>query len=158
MADPEDKDSKYFRVLSTSLLSYSHFIRDIATLGGNFLDEECSQLMSKQKSYHKKILSSAQFWKFSNHKNIGVRSAWFTLAGTLSEVVICISGQEDIFDTKLIEKLSLALLTNLDETDAILMPIIWEASLHLLKNCKSWPKTINFEKQVGKVIFLSDIV
>lgn len=143
-------ESKYFRVLSTSLSAYSHFIREISVLNGKFVEEKTKELFSKQETYHKAILGSKQFWKLSSHKSIAVRSAWYTLAGTLCEVFICLS---DIFDSKIIGKLSQALLLRLDETEAALLPLIWEASLHLMKNCKSIPDSINLEKQVKRTIF-----
>jgi hypothetical protein len=138
-------DSKYFRVLSTSVFAYSNFFREISNLDGKFLKDETRDLISKQESYHKAILGSNQFWKLHNHTSVVVRSAWYTLAGTLCELIQC---QSDLFDSKLYGKLSQALLTRLDETETTLLPLIWSASLHLMKNCSSLPDTINFEKQV----------
>ena len=139
--DPEDVESKLGRIIVTSLVAYANFINDVCqnddVMFGEYLTKNCEA--------HLQILSPSSFWKFGSHKNPAVRAAWFTVASCLCQKVLPHYG---IIDEKLESKLASHILGKLDENDASVASIVWEASLHLTQNSRNWNESVNVEKQV----------
>ncbi len=139
--DPEEAESKLSRLLITSLVGYANFIDDVFLNDASF-----EEYLSKNRDLHFKILSHSLFWKLASHKNTAVRVAWFTVANCLAQKMLSL---RDVMDAKLESKLASHILCKLDESEAGVASIVWEASLHLTQNSRSWSEAVNVEKQVG---------
>ena len=147
----EDMDSKYFRVLSSSLISYTTFLNEICNIDGKDEADLFKEYLAKNREHHLAILSHAHFWKLSNHKNSSVRTAWYSVANVVCQKMLSVSNDDsatEILEPKLESKLSALILGKLDESDASVASVIWEASLHLTQNSKRWSESVNVEKQV----------
>ncbi|XP_056016029.1 E3 ubiquitin-protein ligase listerin-like isoform X2 [Ostrea edulis] len=126
--EKEDMDNKYNRVLTSSLLALR---RQLTTLPSN-------QITSLSENMDN-LLKDSKFWKHGKSEIISVRAAVYTflsgLCQTLPEVVAPHS-----------KKVSTHILHNIDETDAIICPCVWEAALSLVSYIDDCWQHINVEK------------
>jgi hypothetical protein len=86
----------------------------------------------------------------ANHKSSSVRTAWYSVANCLCQKMLNDDDDDEtsVIDAKLESKLSTLILGKIDESDASVASLIWEASLHLTQNGKRWSESVNIEKQV----------
>ena len=143
-------DSKYYRVLSSSLISYCTFLTEICQVDGKNEKELFDEYLRKNRDPHVTILSHSHFWKLSGHKNSSVRTAWYSVANILCQKMLSHDSDDGtaILEPKLESKLASLILGKLDESDPSVASLIWEASLHLTQNSKLWVESVNVEKQV----------
>ncbi|KAM9320364.1 E3 ubiquitin-protein ligase listerin [Gastrophryne carolinensis] len=118
---PEERESKYFRVVTCSLLALK---RLLSMLPGG---ESCSV---QERLAH--LLSQSKFWKYSKHQSPSIRSAFFELMSTLCEQLPELVNAEA-------SRVCPAVLLSIDETDAAVCPALWEAALHAVTTVeKCW--------------------
>jgi hypothetical protein len=72
--------------------------------------------------------------------------AWYTAANAICQKMVAAEG--GVIDAKLEAKLASHVLAKLDESDAGVAALIWEASLHLMQNSRCWSESVSVEKQV----------
>ena len=68
--DSEDMESKYFRVLGSSLIGYSNFLNEIGQNGAdkNVDKNVFKEYLSKNREFHVQILSHAQVTTYLNSR------------------------------------------------------------------------------------------
>lgn len=145
----EDMESKYIRILSSSLQALSWILQLTTTTtttaddddgGGGGVgnpaggkDQKCGNVARCEKLMETllEIVGSPAFWKFSKHKNSGVRRAWFDLINDL--LVIrpqSLAGSRD--------ELTSCVLTSLDDPSGSVLPSVWTAFLCLGEVNEDW--------------------
>ena len=110
----DEMEAKYQRVLISSLQGYALYLHKLPA----------DQLKAAEQA-NKKILVSKKFWKLWKHSCALIRNAWFT-------VVIALCQKAPHFLANEGSRVALAVFGNLDESDPIVLPTVWEASLHVL--------------------------
>jgi hypothetical protein len=143
-------DSKYYRVLSSSLISYCTFLTEISQVDGKNEKYIFDEYLRKNLDQHVTILSHSHFWKLSGHKNSSVRTAWYSVANIICQKMLKHESEEGavILEPKLESKLASLILGKLDESDPTVASLIWESSLYLTQNSRLWVESVNVEKQV----------
>ncbi|CAB4056024.1 LTN1 [Lepeophtheirus salmonis] len=129
----EESENKYFRVVSSSLLAYA-----------SLLDYINVEFFQKIKPNQDRILESIKFWKYSKNKNTMIRSSWFKLICKMGEKTSELSIFQEFEYNKLID----ITFTNLQETDPIIAPIIWDCCLYIMLNYANWKDSVNVSSTV----------
>ncbi|XP_040576055.1 E3 ubiquitin-protein ligase listerin [Lepeophtheirus salmonis] len=129
----EESENKYFRVVSSSLLAYA-----------SLLDYINVEFFQKIKPNQDRILESIKFWKYSKNKNTMIRSSWFKLICKMGEKTSELSIFQEFEYNKLID----ITFTNLQETDPIIAPIIWDCCLYIMLNHANWKDSVNVSSTV----------
>lgn len=126
----EEIESKYIRTVISSLQGY-----------GLYLTRLTSDQLQAAKEFNQKLVSDAKFWKFSKHECPQIRSAWFgALIALCQNAQFLISGEE--------KRVGQAVFGSLDENDATVLPVIWEAALVALVAINGLLEAVSFEKLV----------
>lgn len=125
---PEEIESKYIRTVTSSLQGY-----------GLYLTRLTSAQLQGAKDLNKKLVSDAKFWKLSKHESAQIRSAWFGAVIALCQhAQFLLSGEE--------KRMGLAIFGSLDESDATVLPVVWEAALVALVAMDGLLEVVSFEK------------
>lgn len=117
----EDAEAKYERVLLTSLQGYSLYLAKVP-----------AEQIKKSEELNIQIVSHQNFWKLSKYKTMAVQAAFF---GVISAI-----GQNAPFLFETQKNLAVTtIFTNLDKSDPIVLPKIWECLLLITANIEvSW--------------------
>ncbi|KAJ9575352.1 hypothetical protein L9F63_025698, partial [Diploptera punctata] len=126
----EEMEAKYQRVIISSLHGYALYLQKLPA----------DQLKAANQA-NKKILASKKFWKFSKHSSALIRNAWFTVI-----IALCEKAPDLLADDG--SRVALAVFNSLDETDPIVLPTVWEASLHVLTTVEDCWEHVSAEKLV----------
>lgn len=110
----EERESKYVRMLTSSLLGVKRLL---------FLlpQDDKAPLETKLAD----LLNSAKFWKYSKHKTPQVRGAFFELVCALCDLTPALAHSEAA-------RLCPAVLLNIDDADPLVLAPVWEAVLHVV--------------------------
>ncbi|KAM8975793.1 E3 ubiquitin-protein ligase listerin isoform 1-T1 [Pelodytes ibericus] len=108
----EEREAKYHRVVTCSLLALKRLVIMLPSGENNSLCEKLAYLLSQSK-----------FWKYSKHKMPNIRSAFFELMSTLCQYLPAILISEA-------SRLCPAVLLSIDDHDAAVCPSLWEAVLY----------------------------
>ncbi|XP_053501105.1 E3 ubiquitin-protein ligase listerin isoform X2 [Ictalurus furcatus] len=128
---PEDeRQAKYVRVLTSSLLALKKLLVSLST----FDREALSQRLAH-------IISQAKFWKYSKHKTPQVRGAFFKAVAALCELV------PQLVQTEAARVCS-AVLLSIDDSDPVVLPPLWEAVLHVISSIQDCWTHVNARKGV----------
>lgn len=126
----EEMEAKYQRVVISSLQGYALYLQKLPA----------DQLKAAEQA-NKKFLVSKKFWKLSKHSCALIRNAWFTVI-----IALCQKAPDLLADEG--SRVALAVFSNLDENDPIVLPTVWEASLHVLTTIEDCWQHVNAEKLV----------
>lgn len=110
----EEREAKYFRIVTSSILALKKVLCMLPTEEKNFLEEKMTLILSQNK-----------FWKYSKHKCPQVRAAFFKLISTLCQQLPASLKAEAA-------RVCPAVLLNIDESDAVVCPALWEAVLYII--------------------------
>ncbi|KAJ1119651.1 hypothetical protein NDU88_007836 [Pleurodeles waltl] len=110
----EEREAKYFRIVTSSILALKKVLCMLPTEEKHFLEEKLPLILSQNK-----------FWKYSKHKCPQVRAAFFKLISTLCQQLPASLKAEAA-------RVCPAVLLNIDESDAVVCPALWEAVLYIL--------------------------
>lgn len=127
---PEEIESKYIRTVTSSLQGY-----------GLYLTRLTADQLQSAKELNQKLVSDSKFWKFSKHQFPQVRSAWFSaLIALCQHSKFLVVGEE--------KRIGQAVFGSLDENDATVLPVVWEAALVSLVAMDGLLEVVSFEKLV----------
>ncbi|XP_045135488.1 E3 ubiquitin-protein ligase listerin-like [Portunus trituberculatus] len=144
----EDMENKYIRILSSSLQALSWILQLTTSTtttatddgggggisnGGGGKDQRCGDAARCKKLMEalSEIVGNPAFWKFSKHKNSGVRRAWFDLINDLLVIQPqSLAGSRD--------DMTSCVLTSLDDSSGNVLPSVWTAFLSLGEVNEGW--------------------
>ncbi|XP_031815109.1 E3 ubiquitin-protein ligase listerin isoform X1 [Sarcophilus harrisii] len=126
----EEREAKYFRILTSSLLALKKLLCMLPP-------SEISSVELKLKP----LLSHNKFWKYGKHSSSQVRSAFFELVSAFCQYIPQSVKAES-------SKISPAVLVNIDESDPIVCPPLWEAVLYILTTIEDCWNHVNAKKNV----------
>ncbi|KAJ8266659.1 hypothetical protein GJAV_G00133160 [Gymnothorax javanicus] len=127
---PEEREAKYLRLLTSSLLAVKKLL---ATLSQQDLDSLSERLAH--------LIAQSKFWKYSKHKTPQVRGAFFEAVATLCEQTPQLVLQEA-------GRACPTVLLSIDDTDPVVLPPLWEAVLHLISSIPDCWTHVNARKGV----------
>lgn len=130
ISSAEDMESKYQRVLVSSLQGYALFLQKMP-----------SEHLEAVNDLNKKLVSSKRFWKLASHKAPLVRNAWFSAL-----IAVCQKAPNLLENNG--SQVTLAVFGKLDETDPVVLPAVWEAALHVLTVVQNCWSLVDTEKLV----------
>ncbi|XP_069616963.1 E3 ubiquitin-protein ligase listerin [Ranitomeya imitator] len=117
---PEEREAKYFRVLTCSLLALKRLLSLLPKSENITLQDRISHLLAQGK-----------FWKYSKHQSPNVRSAFFELVSAFCHYLPSLMNAEAA-------RVCPTVLLSIDDGDAVVCPAIWESVLYTLttiENC-----------------------
>ncbi|XP_007493198.1 E3 ubiquitin-protein ligase listerin isoform X1 [Monodelphis domestica] len=126
----EEREAKYFRILTSSLLALKKLL--------------CMMPASEMDSVEEKLkplLAHSKFWKYGKHHSPQVRSAFFELVSALCQYIPKSMKAES-------SRVSPAVLANIDEIDPVVCPSLWEAVLYILTTIEDCWNHVNASKNV----------
>uniref|UniRef100_A0A8C5DMD2 E3 ubiquitin-protein ligase listerin n=1 Tax=Gouania willdenowi TaxID=441366 RepID=A0A8C5DMD2_GOUWI len=131
LSDPvtvEERESKYVRLLTSSLLGVKKLLSLLLQDDRAALEERLSHLVS-----------STRFWKYGKHKSPQVRGAFFEMVCALCEFTPALVQAEAA-------RLCPAVLLSIDDTDPVVLPPVWEAVLHVVSTIPDCWTHVNAKK------------
>ncbi|KAE8621680.1 hypothetical protein XENTR_v10004921 [Xenopus tropicalis] len=126
----EDRESKYFRVVTCSLLALKRLLCMLPRSENSSLQERLAHLLSQSK-----------FWKYSKHSTSSIRSAFFELMSALCQC------SPDVLRAEA-SRLCPAVLLSIDDSDAVVCPALWEAVLYTITTIEDCWEHVNAQKGV----------
>ncbi|XP_020851528.1 E3 ubiquitin-protein ligase listerin isoform X2 [Phascolarctos cinereus] len=126
----EEREAKYFRILTSSLLALKKLLCMLPSSEIASLEEKLKPLLSQNK-----------FWKYGKHSSPQVRSAFFELISALCQYIPKSVKAES-------SKVSPAVLVSIDENDPLVCPSLWEAVLYILTTIEDCWNHVNAKKNV----------
>ncbi|XP_075215935.1 E3 ubiquitin-protein ligase listerin [Lycorma delicatula] len=127
---PEEMETKYQRVVVSSLHGYAFYLSK--------LPEE--QLL-KAEELNKKLIGNSKFWKFAKHSASIVRVAWFT-------AIVNLCQKAPFFLSNEKKHVVLAVFNSLDDVDSVVLPVVWRSALHVVDIIKDCWEYVSAEKLV----------
>uniref|UniRef100_H3CX74 E3 ubiquitin-protein ligase listerin n=1 Tax=Tetraodon nigroviridis TaxID=99883 RepID=H3CX74_TETNG len=124
----EEKEAKYVRMLTCSLLGVKRLLSLVQPTDTAALEQKLSDLVK-----------SGKFWKYSKHKTAQVRGAFFQLVCALCEFTpgLVVSQAAPLCP---------AVLLSIDDTDPAVLPSVWEAVLHVVSTVPDCWTHVNAKK------------
>ncbi|XP_053242521.1 E3 ubiquitin-protein ligase listerin isoform X1 [Podarcis raffonei] len=126
----EEREAKFFRILTCSLLALKKLICMLPSNENSSLEEKLKPLLTQNK-----------FWKYGKHNSPPVRSAFFELISAFCQYVPESMKAEA-------SRVCPAVLLSIDDSDAIVCPALWEAALHVLTAIEDCWSHVNAKKGV----------
>ncbi|KFM63260.1 E3 ubiquitin-protein ligase listerin, partial [Stegodyphus mimosarum] len=130
LTSAEDVENKYILVISATLKALKLFLTTI--------------LHSELQNFHEDLCSVVvenKFWKYAKNKESLIRSAWYSLISCLCRV------KHDVF-AEIEKKLVTAIFSCLSESDPVVAPSVWEATLHIIVKFENCWEGIDIHKVV----------
>ncbi|KAK3550418.1 hypothetical protein QTP86_025164 [Hemibagrus guttatus] len=126
----EERQAKYVRVLTSSLLALKKLLKS--------LSESDREALSQQLAH---IISQGKFWKYSKHNTPQVRGAFFKAVAALCELVPQLVQNEAA-------RACSTVLLSIDDSDPVVLPPLWEAVLHVISSIQDCWSHVNARKGV----------
>ncbi|XP_075053231.1 E3 ubiquitin-protein ligase listerin [Mixophyes fleayi] len=126
----EERDSKYFRVVTCSMLALKRLLSMLPSSESSSLQERLAHL-----------LSQSAFWKYSKHSSPNIRSAFFELISALCQQLPGLINTEA-------SRVCLAVLLSIDDSDAVVCPALWESVLYTVTTIENCWDHVNLKKGV----------
>uniref|UniRef100_A0AAR2J5P8 E3 ubiquitin-protein ligase listerin n=1 Tax=Pygocentrus nattereri TaxID=42514 RepID=A0AAR2J5P8_PYGNA len=126
----EEREAKYMRLLTSSLLALKRLLVMIPQTDREALGEHLAH-----------VLSQGKFWKYSKHKTPQVRGAFFEVVAALCELA------PQLVEAEAARACS-AVLLSIDDADPVVLPPLWEAVLHILSSIEDCWTHVNARKGV----------
>ncbi|XP_022618453.1 E3 ubiquitin-protein ligase listerin [Seriola dumerili] len=124
----EERESKYVRMLTSSLLGVKRLLSLLLQNDREALEQRLAHLVN-----------SGKFWKYSKHKTPQVRGAFFEMVCALCEFTPALAQAEAA-------RLCPAVLLSIDDTDPVVLPPVWEAVLHVVSTIPDCWTHVNAKK------------
>uniref|UniRef100_A0AAQ5XRZ8 E3 ubiquitin-protein ligase listerin n=1 Tax=Amphiprion ocellaris TaxID=80972 RepID=A0AAQ5XRZ8_AMPOC len=125
---PLTRDTKYVRMLTSSLLGVKRLLSLLLPEDRVALEEKLAHLVN-----------SGKFWKYSKHKTPQVRGAFFEMVCALCEFTPGLVQAEAA-------RLCPTVLLSIDDTDPVVLPPVWEAVLHVVSTIPDCWTHVNAKK------------
>ncbi|XP_053561967.1 E3 ubiquitin-protein ligase listerin [Bombina bombina] len=126
----EERESKYLRVVTSSLLALKRLVSMLPSNESTTLQERLADLLSQGK-----------FWKYSKHQTPNIRSAFFELISAFCQHFPGLLNTEA-------SRLCPAVLLSIDDSDAVVCPALWEAVLYTITTVEHCWDHVNAKKGV----------
>lgn len=126
----EEREAKYVRVLTSSLLVLKKLLTSLPKSDREALSQRLTHVTAQSK-----------FWKYSKHKTAQVRGAFFEAVAALCEFSPQLVHDEAV-------RVCSAVLLSVDDSDPVVLPPLWEAVLHVLSSVEDCWKHVNARKGV----------
>ncbi|XP_058267542.1 E3 ubiquitin-protein ligase listerin isoform X2 [Hemibagrus wyckioides] len=126
----EERQAKYVRVLTSSLLALKKLLKS--------LSESDREALGQQLAY---IISQGKFWKYSKHNIPQVRGAFFKAVAAMCELVPQLVQNEAA-------RACSTVLLSIDDSDPVVLPPLWEAVLHVISSIQDCWSHVNARKGV----------
>ncbi|MEE6468105.1 hypothetical protein FKM82_008163 [Ascaphus truei] len=126
----EERESKYFRVVTCSMLALKRLLCMLPSSENSSLQERLAHLLSQSK-----------FWKYSKHTTPTIRSAFFELISAVCQHFPALLNSEA-------SRLCPAVLLSIDDSDAVVCPALWEAVLYTITTIEDCWDHVNAKKGV----------
>ncbi|KAM8821516.1 E3 ubiquitin-protein ligase listerin [Eudromia elegans] len=126
----EEREAKFFRILTCSLLALKKLISMLPKKEVHLLEEKLMSLLSQNK-----------FWKYSKHSIPQVRSAFFEVVSAFCQYLPELVQAEA-------PRVCPAVLLSIDDSDAVVCPALWEAALCTLATIEDCWIHVNARKGV----------
>uniref|UniRef100_A0A672HLZ4 E3 ubiquitin-protein ligase listerin n=1 Tax=Salarias fasciatus TaxID=181472 RepID=A0A672HLZ4_SALFA len=124
----EERESKYVRMLTSSLLGVKRLLSLLLLNDRLALEQKLPDLVHATK-----------FWKYSKHNTPQVRGAFFEMVCALCEFTPGLVQAEAA-------RLCPAVLLSIDDTDPVVLPPVWEAVLHIVSTIPDCWTHVNAKK------------
>ncbi|XP_074853382.1 E3 ubiquitin-protein ligase listerin isoform X2 [Carettochelys insculpta] len=126
----EEREAKYFRILTCSLLALKKLLCMLPQNETHSLEEKLIPLQSQHK-----------FWKYGKHSVPQVRSAFFEVVSTFCQLLPESMKAEA-------PRVCPTVLLSIDDSDAVVCPALWEAVLYILVTIEDCWSHVNAKKGV----------
>ncbi|XP_063237912.1 E3 ubiquitin-protein ligase listerin [Bacillus rossius redtenbacheri] len=126
----EELEAKHERLLVGSLQGYALYLDSVPPDG-----------LAAARDSNRRITSSKKFWKYNRHPSSLVRSAWFKVVAALCQKTPDLVSEESAQAT-------LAVFSNLDEADPVVLSAVWDAALHVVTTLQDCWAHVSAEKLV----------
>ncbi|KAM4048334.1 E3 ubiquitin-protein ligase listerin [Anomaloglossus baeobatrachus] len=126
----EERDAKYFRVVTCSLLALKRLLSMLPNSENILLQDRLSHLLAQGK-----------FWKYSKHQSPNIRSAFFELVSAFCQHLPSLIDAEAA-------RVCPAVLLSIDDSDAVVCPALWESVLYTLTTIENCWDHVNAKKGV----------
>ncbi|KAM3933975.1 E3 ubiquitin-protein ligase listerin [Leptodactylus fuscus] len=127
---PEEREAKYFRVVTCSLLALKRLLSMLPSGENGALQDRVAHLLAQSK-----------FWKYSKHQTPNIRSAFFELVSALCQYLPSLMNSEA-------SRVCPAVLLSIDDSDAVVCPALWESALYTLTTVENCWDHVNAKKGV----------
>ncbi|XP_075707339.1 E3 ubiquitin-protein ligase listerin [Rhinoderma darwinii] len=127
---PEERESKYFRVVTCSLLALKRLLSMLPGSENAAIQDRLALLLAQSK-----------FWKYSKHQSPNIRSAFFELVSALCQHLPSLVNTEA-------PRVCPAVLLGIDDSDAVVCPALWESVLYTLTTIENCWDHVNAKKGV----------
>ncbi|KAM6907339.1 E3 ubiquitin-protein ligase listerin [Xenentodon cancila] len=127
-ATEEEREAKYVRMLTSSLLGVKRLLSLLL---------QSDRVALEQRLAH--LVSATKFWKYSKHKTPQVRGAFFEMICSLCEFTPGLVQVEAA-------RLCPAVLLSIDDTDPVVLPPVWEAVLNVVSTIPDCWTHVNAKK------------
>ncbi|KAM6314161.1 E3 ubiquitin-protein ligase listerin isoform 2-T2 [Podargus strigoides] len=126
----EEREAKFFRVLTCSLLALKKLLSMLPKKEMHSLEEKLMSLLSQNK-----------FWKYCKHSIPQVRSAFFELTSAFCQYLPELVRAEA-------PRVCPAVLLSIGDSDAVVCPALWEAVLYAIATIEDCWSHVNAKKGV----------
>ncbi|EDO46720.1 predicted protein [Nematostella vectensis] len=126
----EDRESKYNRTISSSLLVLGHLISTCT-------DDINMQMIDS----YRDIFDQKKFWKLIKHKSIHIRASMFSLIATSCQQIPSLMQS-------LSAQLCPAVMTSIDDMEPVVSSHLWDAILSVLQSVPDCWEQVNIRKAV----------
>ncbi|XP_056415439.1 E3 ubiquitin-protein ligase listerin [Hyla sarda] len=127
---PEERESKYFRVVTCSLLALKRLFSMLPSSENDALQDRLAHLLAQSK-----------FWKYSKHQSPTIRSAFFELVSAFCQYLPSLINTEAA-------RVCPAVLLSIDDSDAVVCPALWESILYTMTTIENCWDHVNAKKGV----------
>ncbi|XP_069801287.1 E3 ubiquitin-protein ligase listerin [Dendropsophus ebraccatus] len=127
---PEEREAKYFRVVTCSLLALKRLLSMLPSSEYSSLQDRLGHLLAQSK-----------FWKYNKHQTPSIRSAFFELVSAFCQFLPSLINAEA-------SRVCLAVLLSIDDSDAVVCPALWESVLYTLTTIENCWDHVNAKKGV----------
>ncbi|XP_014468985.1 PREDICTED: E3 ubiquitin-protein ligase listerin [Dinoponera quadriceps] len=126
----EEMETKYQRVLVSSLQAYSSYFRKVPL-----------REVETTSSIHEKILSSSKFWKLAKHDGLPIKTAFFNaLTSIMENAERLLRGEK--------KRIMTTIMNSLDESEPGILSAVWESMLVAITKFDDWYSVVSVDKLV----------
>ena len=127
-AEPEDKKSKYNRLIANCLQGLAALLASLS-----------AENLTEAEDSVRQLVSNGKFWKFAKYPDSSIRSSWFRLMSSIAQYLPKLYIENA-------NKICGLTLGGLDEKDVLVAASVWECALLSIITIDDCWKNVNFRK------------
>ncbi|KAJ8669661.1 hypothetical protein QAD02_000920 [Eretmocerus hayati] len=128
-SSPEEMESKYQRIVSSSLQAYCLYLRTVGPAD-----------IEKTADCHRKLIVNSKFWKLAKSE-ITIKTAFFNVLTALIR-----HASDFVLEDK--KKVLTTVMNSMDEMEPVVSTAIWECLLLAVYKIEDWHSVVSIEKLV----------